>query len=230
MDLALILLALIWGWRGKSDGGGSRQPPQLPPGSEEPERSPGGQASTTPWPQALPSNLPPFPGPGWEYDEPPPRAVVQRAGQLVSQLWAKGKGAHRTEQTAGRWITYQAATVASGKRGVVAFREKARRLPAGGGSTARSSAPSGTRTVAPSGGERAMRELKRGDGIKPKRPDEDVRLAQGLLRIKQDGQFGGGTETAVKAFQRSRGVPETGRIDARTWALLFATREQRARA
>lgn len=75
-----------------------------------------------PWPQVLPPDLPPFPGRGWEYDEPPPRAVQQRAGQLVHELWARGKGSSKTEQTAGRWITYQAQIVRSGKKGVVAYR------------------------------------------------------------------------------------------------------------
>lgn len=75
-----------------------------------------------PWPQALPGGLPAFPGAGWTYDEPPPLEVQQRAGQLVDQLWAQGSGAYRVEQTAGRWIAYRAEIVASGKKGVVAYR------------------------------------------------------------------------------------------------------------
>jgi lysozyme len=35
-----------------------------------------------------------------------------------------------------------------------------------------------------------------------------------------DGDFGGNTETAVKAFQKSAGIAETGIIDETTWKLL----------
>ena len=115
------LFLLLMGGRGASSqpapGGAPapRPPPQLPPG--------GGQVvTTTPWPQVAPSGLPPFPGSGWEFDEPPPIVVQQRAGQLVNQLWAAGKGTHKIEQTAGRWIAYRAEIVRSGKKGVVAYR------------------------------------------------------------------------------------------------------------
>lgn len=79
---------------------------------------------TPPWPQAVPSGLPTFPGSGWEFDEPPPPAVQQRARQLVDVLWKGGAGTSRVEQTAGRWIAYQAQVVASGRKGVVAYRQK----------------------------------------------------------------------------------------------------------
>jgi hypothetical protein len=52
--------------------------------------------------------------------------VQQRARDLVSPLWARGSGTFKIEQTAGRWIAYQAQVVASGKKGVVAYREKRR--------------------------------------------------------------------------------------------------------
>ena len=80
-----------------------------------------------PWPQVAPTGLPPFPGSGWEYDEPPPLAVHQRAGQLVSQLWARGSGTFKIEQTEGRWIAYRAELVKGPKgnhNGVVAYRLK----------------------------------------------------------------------------------------------------------
>lgn len=104
--LGLILL-LVGGSKGKA-------PATPAPTSSTP--------APPPWPAALPPGLPPFPGRGWEYDEPPPPPVVERARQLVSTLWARGKGAHQTEQTGGRWITYRAEIVASGKQGVVAYR------------------------------------------------------------------------------------------------------------
>lgn len=105
-------------------------PPVLPPGTPYSNASvpispvQAAQAQTPPWPQAAPtSGLPPFPG-GWEPDEPPPPAVVTRAYQLLDQLWATGSGSRKVEQTGGRWITYRAEIVASGKKGIVAYRVK----------------------------------------------------------------------------------------------------------
>lgn len=104
----------------RGGGGGAAPKPQ-----QQPQQLPAGQqTSTPPWPQVVPSGLPPFPGAGWQYDEPPPAAVVQRAGQLVSQLWSGGAGTFKIEQTGGRWIAYRAEKVKSGKKGVVAYRVK----------------------------------------------------------------------------------------------------------
>ena len=76
-----------------------------------------------PWPQAMPPGLPPFPG-GWEFDQPPPQVVQNRAWQLLPILWKTGAGSRKTEQTAGRWITYKAEPMKAGKKGVVAYRVK----------------------------------------------------------------------------------------------------------
>lgn len=76
-----------------------------------------------PWPQAMPPGLPPFPG-GWQYDNPPPQVVQNRAWQLLPILWKTGPKSRKTEQTAGRWITYVAEPVKGGKKGVVAYRPK----------------------------------------------------------------------------------------------------------
>ncbi len=73
-----------------------------------------------PWPQAMPSGLPPFPA-GWEFDQPPPQAVQNRAWQLLPVLWKQGANARKTEKTAGRWITYVSQQMGK-KRGVVAYR------------------------------------------------------------------------------------------------------------
>src|SRR5258706_10712641 len=73
-----------------------------------------------PWPQAMPSGLPPFPA-GWEFDQPPPQAVQNRAWQLLPVLWKRGANARKTEKTAGRWITYVSQQMGK-KRGVVAYR------------------------------------------------------------------------------------------------------------
>jgi hypothetical protein len=71
-----------------------------------------------------PGPAPPFPGPSWEYDEPPPPAVKERARALLTPLWTQGKGAHQVEQTGGRWIAYQAQITRGKKKGVVAYRLK----------------------------------------------------------------------------------------------------------
>lgn len=130
---SLFLLWLLFG-RCSGSGGGTGLLPALPGGEPGWPGSP--ISYTPPWPQAAPTGLPPFPGAGWEFDEPPPPAVQQRARQLVDALWAQGSGAFRIEQTAGRWIAYQAQVVASGKRGVVAYRQKRAQLPAGSAATA----------------------------------------------------------------------------------------------
>lgn len=95
--------------------------PPKPPAPINPATS----TKTPPWPAVVPKGLPPFPGAGWTPDQPPSPAVVQRAWALLAPLWQKGggrPGATQTEQTAGRWITYQAVQMAQGKRGVVAFK------------------------------------------------------------------------------------------------------------
>lgn len=87
-------------------------------------------AAPKPWPQAKPTGLPPFPS-GWEFDNPPPPAVVTRAWQLLPVLWKKGKGSTAVETIKGRWITFQAQVHAEGKKGVTAYRVK----PGAGGAT-----------------------------------------------------------------------------------------------
>jgi peptidoglycan hydrolase-like protein with peptidoglycan-binding domain len=65
--------------------------------------------------------------------------------------------------------------------------------------------------------------LRRGAGIRPQPPSADVRTLQTLLGITADGQFGGGTEAAVKAFQARRSLTADGIVGPNTWAALFAS-------
>lgn len=81
-----------------------------------------------PWPQAMPSGLPAFPA-GWQPDQPPPQAVQTRAWQLLPALWKTGPKSRKTEQTAGRWITYVAEPMGA-KKGVVAYRVRPGAMPA----------------------------------------------------------------------------------------------------
>jgi hypothetical protein len=281
----------------------------------------------------MPAGLAPFPS-GWEYDEPPPAAVVARARQLLSDLWARGKGATRTEQTAGRWIVYRAEITRGNKRGVVAYRERRtsptlapptaaqasqakpavpqvvlragrvyrcvshltsstpfleradmiaeirRGVEAGGGSdvvvrrgpplelaytmrperdvtlqtgvpitlqwgplaatlvlvaavdiTPSQGAPPlpapgvpGLPVSTPGASPLALPVLRRGAGIRPQAPSADVRTLQTRLGIPADGQFGGGTEAAVKAFQRARSLTADGIVGQKTWLALFSPR------
>lgn len=240
---------LLWLFCGCRAGAGAAAPamPGGMPGGE-----PGWPGSpinyTPPWPETLPPGLPAFPGSGWEFDEPPPPAVQQRARQLVDELWARGQGSYRVEQTAGRWIAYQAQIVASGRRGVVAFRPKRassspelalnrsparpRRAqipssPAASSSSSKPSPPAAAKPVsygAPAPvSPVSLPTLVRGAGIKPKPPSPNVRILQQRLGIDADGQFGAGTESAVRAFQRAHGLDPDGIVGPKTWAALFAT-------
>lgn len=266
---AILGLGLLWALLGCRGGGGGSSAPAQPamPGGEPgwPGSPISVPTSTPPWPQVVPETLPSFPGPGWEFDEPPPPAVQERARALLSTLWARGSGASKIEQTAGRWIAYQAQVVASGKKGVVAYRERkaaAPAAPAGGGVTASRAAPRPTAapparpaarptaarpapprvtttqappraTPAPaapaSSSTRAapasvvaLPVLRRGAGIKPKPPSNDVKLLQQRLGIAADGQFGSGTDAAVRTFQARNGLQVDGIVGEKTWAALFA--------
>jgi Putative peptidoglycan binding domain len=68
------------------------------------------------------------------------------------------------------------------------------------------------------------RELRLGDS------GDDVKLAQELMNrggmlLDEDGQFGTGTETAVRESQGFGRLPLTGRVDVATWAWLRAQPE-----
>ena len=47
-----------------------------------------------------------------------------------------------------------------------------------------------------------------------------VSRMQGILRVEADGVFGGGTEAAVRRFQRGRGLVPDGIVGPRTWGAL----------
>jgi hypothetical protein len=317
------------------------QPVALP----APSVSPAAAAQPAPWPQSVPAGLPPFPGAQWEPDEPPPKDVQARAGQLLQALWAHGAGTFKIERTGARWIAYR-ATAMGPKKGVVAYRQK---YPGAGAPKTEPKGPGETVTLAEgkrymlvfrapemsSSAAEALRAtlaqrypevnvlsanvgkktgatvieldlvvlktqqvrigatatvlghpvvlasvlahrikptvappaptpppavispptvpprkpvppivmtstshetptgtitakspielplLVYGMGLKPKAPDENVRLLQSKLGIEADGRFGKGTRAAVVAFQGKHGLLRDGKVGKNTWTALF---------
>jgi len=49
---------------------------------------------------------------------------------------------------------------------------------------------------------------------------QKVKVVQAALKLKDDGDFGPVTEKAVKAFQKAKGLPETGIVDQKTFKAL----------
>jgi len=49
---------------------------------------------------------------------------------------------------------------------------------------------------------------------------QKVKVVQAALKLKDDGDFGQVTEKAVKAFQKAKGLPETGIVDQKTFKAL----------
>lgn len=49
---------------------------------------------------------------------------------------------------------------------------------------------------------------------------QKVKIVQTALKLKADGDFGPGTEKAVKAYQKAKGLPETGIVDQKTFKAL----------
>ncbi|HEX7235469.1 MAG TPA: peptidoglycan-binding domain-containing protein [Gammaproteobacteria bacterium] len=230
----LDLFVFVWAI-GKALAGGT---PTKPPDRKPRPRPPNGSrrnglsvvpTSTPPWPQVVPSGLPPFPGAGWQPDEPPPPEVVARANALLGPLWSGGEGTFKVEQTAGRWIAYRATQMGE-KRGVVAFRESAHAAfltpppssppivtPGAPVQTASARPPSSAVVPASSSPSRLSLPTLRIGSRGP-----DVQTAQRALGITADGIFGPGTQNAARQFQRARGLTPDGVIGPATWAALLA--------
>jgi hypothetical protein len=62
-------------------------------------------------------------------------------------------------------------------------------------------------------------ELKRND--KQTSPNSNVKKVQEKLKVTADGYFGAGTEKAVKAFQKSKGLDQDGKVGPKTWQALW---------
>ncbi|WP_305046289.1 peptidoglycan-binding domain-containing protein [Geoalkalibacter sp.] len=66
-----------------------------------------------------------------------------------------------------------------------------------------------------------MSSYRRGSKGEEVRRVQDRLKAQGYYEGERDGIFGGGTESAVKRFQRARGLEPDGVVGSLTWAALF---------
>jgi hypothetical protein len=182
-------------------------------------------APIAPWPVAVPAGLPPFPGPGWVPDSPPPPPVVSRAFQLLPQLWALGQGASKTEQTAGRWITYVARMIGT-KRSVIAYRLASPApvpipsvMPAVAPPPhAATPAPAVFVSTAPAPAPPAGLPMLRLTHPNMKGPS--VIHLQQRLGLNADGVFGSGTDAAVKQFQIRHGLKPDGIVGPATWHAL----------
>jgi hypothetical protein len=229
----LDLFVFVWAIGKALAGGQQSKQPDRKPRPRTPDRSRRNgltvvPTSSPPWPQVVPSGLPPFPGAGWVPDEPPPGPVVARANALLGPLWSGGEGTFKVEQTAGRWIAYRATRMGE-KKGVVAFRESAHSafltppsssvpvVTPGGPVQTASARPSSSSAVVPaSSSSLSLPTLRQGSR------GPDVQTAQRALGITADGIFGPGTANATRQFQRARGLTPDGVIGPATWAALMA--------
>jgi hypothetical protein len=185
------------------------------------------QVQPPPWPQVVPAGLPAFPGSQWVPDNPPGAGVVARASALLPTLWAHGPGTFKTEQTAGRWITYRATPMGQ-KKGVVAFKLATEpsikvgpavlnpEVPPPETPTYAKTGP----TVKASAPKVALQTLRLRS---PRMTGPDVVTLQQRLGLTADGVFGSGTHAGVVAYQQSHGLVADGIVGPKTWASLFGS-------
>jgi peptidoglycan hydrolase-like protein with peptidoglycan-binding domain len=136
---------------------------------------------------------------------------------LLPQLWKSGAGTFKTEQTAGRWITYKAVPMGA-KKGVVAYRLVAPAATYTPTTTPTTYTPTSS-PASSSSSPLGLPTLRRGN----KGPS--VVALQQRLGIDADGDFGKKTEQAVIAFQRSQGLSPDGVVGKNTWIALTGARD-----
>ena len=65
-----------------------------------------------------------------------------------------------------------------------------------------------------------METLKKGS------KGEDVKVLQRALGITDDGDFGPGTEKAVKEFQKNHGLVADGIVGNKTWEIILSSSDE----
>lgn len=189
-----------------------------------------------PWPAVKPGSVPPFPSAAWVYDEPPPKAVQARALQLLPTLHARGVGAHVTEFTDGRWISY-VARMHEAKRSVEAYRLRTapKVVPVKGSRPAPvQPAPSHPDVVLATTPATPTAPLGPGAGPSGSVPatvmlgskGPNVERAQRLLGVVMKpgaayGTFGEYTRQAAINYQRAHGLQPDGVVGPATWSALL---------
>jgi hypothetical protein len=205
--LLALLLALLWGVGRRDSPVPGPSPSPSPSRPTTPVDVP--TITTPPWPQTMPAGLPSWPS-GWEPDTPVGPGVAARASDLLRSLWSGGAGTRRTEQTAGRWITYVATPMGS-KRGVVAYRQRA---AAPAAPAPKPAAPAAVPASLPRP-RTALRTIRLGSR------GPDVVVLQKRLGLAQDGIFGPKTRASVIRYQASSGLVQDGIVGPKTWASLM---------
>lgn len=159
-----------------------------------------------PWPQVVPAELAPFPGPGWQPANPVTGAQSARAWQLLPELWKYGEGTWKVEKTADRWVVYKAAQTSPGKKGVVAY------------TTQQPSQTVPKINTAPADTTPAAMRPPPGPTVPAKAP---APTASGLPTLRPP-PAAPARGPAVIALQQRLGAPQTGTYDAPTIAAVHA--------
>jgi hypothetical protein len=141
--------------------------------------------------------------------------VAYRAAELLSDLWAAGKGAHKSEFLDGQWVTFVAANI-NAKKGVIAYRLTAQSEPQVAPSQAPSQPRAATPVALPASSSTALPVLRLGAR------GDDVKLIQKRLGVApQTGYFGPMTQGKLREAQAKAGLPVTGEVGPQEWAMLF---------
>jgi peptidoglycan hydrolase-like protein with peptidoglycan-binding domain len=174
------------------------------------------------WPITPPADLPSFPGPGWEYDEPPSAGVVRRANEMLAVLYAPGKGlgSGAVDFIEGAWHGFKAERMRNGKNGVTAWRLRRGAVAPQAGPTrpvqpsppaappfipVSPPAPPGPSPAPPGGFTPVVVVVPRNptaEAMSPRDVQDGLnQLGYGPLVV--DGQIGPKTRAAISAFQRA---------------------------
>lgn len=165
-------------------------------------------STAAPFPQTVPAGLPSWPG-GWK----PARTtqdIVARAQVFLKSLPTGGSAIERASD--GRWIRYQKSKQGT-KTIVTAWEPKE--------PVANSASPSPgvipANYVVPVSNTTAPGNAPMPPTLRKGMKGQPVRELQQLLGLKPDGDFGPGTEAAVKKYQSAHGLKPDGIAGPAFW-------------